>query len=66
MVMELSHSREFQFPMPTHLRLESHLGESGNFSLDRAIFAGSCYLEIFQSCMPSPIPTKKMHLTGKE
>lgn len=39
--MELSHSREFQFPMPTQLRLQSHFGESGNFSLDRAILGGS-------------------------
>lgn len=57
--MELSHSREFQFPVPTHLRLESHLGESGNFSLDRAIFGGSRYSEIFRSRMPSPIPPQK-------
>lgn len=39
--MELSHSREFQFPVPTQLRLQSHFGESGNFSLDRAILGGS-------------------------
>lgn len=64
--MELSHSHEFQFPMPTHLRLESHLRESGNFCLDRAIFGGSHYLEIFQSCMPSPIPPRKMQLMGRE
>jgi len=63
--MELSHSREFQFPVPTHLRLESHLGESGNFSLDRAIFGGSRDSEIFQSCMPSPIPPRKTQRMGR-
>lgn len=39
--MKLSHSREFQFPVPTQLWLQRHFGESSNFSLDRAILGGS-------------------------
>lgn len=39
--MELSHSREFQFPAPTQLRLQRQFGDSSNFSLDRAILGGS-------------------------
>ena len=66
--MELSHSREFQFPVPTHLRLESHLRESGNFALDRAIFGGSPTRGVTQTISEphtQPSPPQENAVNGK-
>lgn len=62
--MELSHSCEFQFPMPTHLQLEVTSGKVA-ISLLTGLYSEADAPQRYLGCMPNLIPPQKMQLMGR-
>lgn len=63
--MELSHSCEFQFPMPTHLQLEVTSGKVA-ISLLTGLYSEADAPQRYLGCMPNLIPPPKNAVNGKK